>query len=212
MRPAWFLFGLLVFVAAPAQAQKRVPDLSGAWTLRGDSTTLARVNPTPGAVPDTAAVRDTVAADSTGDTTAVADTAWPGVPAGAGRQVRRVPERDLRQFQLLRGMAQAVRSFTLQQSDSTLVVTNDDGFTYAVYLDGRKAILPFSDSVSVEAKGKWDDGALVIEYRPTGGGRLVETYHLADSRAYLRMDVSVEYKSFRPFWQTRMYRRAEAGS
>jgi hypothetical protein len=111
-------------------------------------------------------------------------------------------------------MSQPVRAFTIAQTDSSVTVTNDDGFAYTVYLDGRKSALPFDDSLRVEAQAKWDDGALVIEYRPTGGGKLTETYHLADSRQYLRLEVAVEHKAmFRRFWQARMYRRSDpAGS
>jgi hypothetical protein len=110
-------------------------------------------------------------------------------------------------------MAQPVRAFRIVQSDSTFTVTNEDGFSYTVYLDGRKTTLPLSDSVSVETRAKWEDGALVIEYKPTGGGQLTETYHLADSRQYLRVEVAAEHKAmFRRFWQARMYRRSETGS
>ena len=123
---------------------------------------------------------------------------------------RRTP-RDLRQVQRLMGMSQPVRAFTIAQTDSSVTVTNEDGFTYTVYLDGRKTTLPLDDSVSVEAQAKWDDGTLVIEYRPTGGGKLTEWYYLADSRRYLRLEVAVEHKAmFRRFWQARMYRRSEA--
>jgi hypothetical protein len=147
----------------------------------------------------------------------VLDTAWgesgrsPRTGAAARGRRRFGPSpKEQRQIELLLGMAQPVRAFTLVQTDSTLTVTNDDGFSYTVFLDGRKTVMPLTDSVSVEAKAKWDDGALVIEYKPTGGGQLTEKYYLADSRRYLRLEVAVEVKAmFRPFWRARMYRRGE---
>jgi hypothetical protein len=111
---------------------------------------------------------------------------------------------------MLLGMAQPVRSFTMAQSDTTLTITNDDGFSYTVRLDGRKTTMALSDSVSVEMQAKWEDRALVITYQPTGGGRVTETYNLADSRRYLRLEVEAQHKAmFRRYWQARMYRRVE---
>jgi hypothetical protein len=190
----------LLLAPVPAAAQRRI-DLSGAWVLR-DST-----QPQPPA-------RDSVQPpDSTADDSAQAppaDSVRPARPDGQRRRPMGPNPRERQQIQLLLGMAQPVRAFTLAQTDSTLTVTNDDGFSYLVYLDGRKTILPLSDSVTVEVRAKWDDGALVIEYKPTGGGQLRESYNLADSRRFLRLEVEVEHKAmFRRFWQARMYRRSE---
>jgi hypothetical protein len=187
-----------------ASAQHRVPNLSGAWVLR-DSL------PTPAPARDTTAAADTAAPDSArigrGDSTG----GPPGAMGARGARGPRRNPRDLQQVQRLMGMAEPVRAFTLAQTDSSVTVTNDDGFSYTVLLDGRKTTLPLDDSVNVEAQAKWDDGALVIEYRLNGGGKLTEWYHLADSHRYLRLEVAVEHKSmFRRYWQARMYRRSDA--
>lgn len=202
------MLGSLALTPGVAPAQRRVTNLSGTWTLRGDSATAPA--PTP---------RDSAAADSAkADSAAVVQPDSAGRPpqGPGGRRARTMGPnpRERQQIQRLMGMAQPVRSFGIEQTDSTLTITNDDGFSYTVRLDGRKTRLPLDDSVSVEAQAKWDDGALVIAYEPTGGGRLTETYHLADSRQYLRLEVTVEHKAmFRRFWQARMYRRQEsAGS
>lgn len=199
-----FLLAVLaggVLAPLPAAAQRQKPILSGTWALR-DSV--------PRPAPDSAAVPDTVVPDSG---RREADTAGvrPGAP-GTPRRSRPVgpSPRERNQIGMLLGMAQPVRSFTMAQSDTTLTVTNDDGFSYTVWLDGRKTSLSLSDSVSVEIQAKWEDGALVITYQPTGGGRVTETYNLADSRRYLRLEVEVQHKAmFRRYWQTRMYRRVE---
>lgn len=211
MRASWLLCAVALVLPMAAQAQGRHPNLSGVWLLRGDSSATAD---TAAATPDSASARDSIAKADSAAVGQRADSRTDGSGRTVGRSVPRVTDKDRRQVGLLLGMAQPVASFTLAQSDSTLTVTNADGFTYTVYLDGRKSILPLSDSVRVEARAKWDDGALVIEYKPTGGGRMTERYRLADSRQYLRLEVSVEHGAMaRPYWRPRMYRRSEeAGS
>jgi hypothetical protein len=173
--------------------------------------------PTPAAPGRDTTVRDTTVRDTTTRDTTVADSAVADSarrPGGARPRRQLGPNpKERAQIQLLLGMAQPVRAFTIAQTDTTFTVTNDDGFTYTVYLDGRKSILPLSDSVSVETRAKWEDGALVIEYKPTGGGELREIYYLADSRQYLRVEVVAEYKAmFRRYWDSRMYRRSQTGT
>jgi len=204
MRPLLVLAAAAAMLGpASASAQQRLPNLTGAWVLR-DSL------PTPTPARDTAAAADTEALDSARVTRGDSAGGPPGAMGPRGERGPRRTPRDLQQVQRLMGMAQAVRAFTIAQTDSSVTVTNEDGFTYQVFLDGRKATLPLDDSVSVEAQAKWEDGALVIEYRPTGGGKLTEWYYLADSRQYLRLEVAVEHKAmFRRFWQARMYRRSE---
>jgi hypothetical protein len=107
-------------------------------------------------------------------------------------------------------MAQLVPGFELVQTDSTMLVINEDGFSYTVYLDGRKTELPLNDSTSVEVKAEWKNGSLVVEYKPQGGGKMTETYSLADSGVYLRLEVKVEHGLLRqPAWEPRMYRKVE---
>jgi hypothetical protein len=191
-----------VLAPLPAAAQRPNPDLSGTWALR-DSI--------PRPTPDSSAAPDTVVPDS-GRRDADSAGVRPGQPP-RGRP-RGPNPRERNQIGVLLGMAQPVRSFTVAQSDTTLTITNDDGFSYTVRLDGRKTTIPLSDSISVETQAKWDDRALVITYEPTGGGKVTERYNLADSRLYLRLEVEVQHKAmFRRYWQTRMYRRLEsAGS
>jgi hypothetical protein len=196
-------------IAAPpcASAQSRMPNLSGTWALRDSLQAPAPVARDSAIPPDSALPPDSTEPDSV---EAPPDSAAArGNPRGPGRMGPN--QRDTRQIQRLLGMATPVRAFTIAQTDSSITITNEGGFSYSVPLDKRKVILPLDDSVSVEAQAKWDDGALVIEYRPTGGGKLTETYFLADSHRYLRLEVAVEHKAmFRRYWQSRMYRRLES--
>ncbi|HET7038705.1 MAG TPA: hypothetical protein VFH97_02395 [Gemmatimonadales bacterium] len=190
-----------VMTPLPAAAQRQKPNLTGSWVLRVDST----ARPAPDSV---RAAPDTVVPDSgRGES----DSA--GARRGEPRRSRPVgpSPRERSQIGLLLGMAQPVRAFAIAQSDTAITITNEDGFSYTVRLDGRKTTIPLSDSVSVEMQGKWDDGALILTYQPTGGGKVTESYHLADSRRYLRLEVEVTHKAmFRRYWQTRMYRRSDS--
>ena len=107
----------------------------------------------------------------------------------------------------LLGMAQPVPSFTLAQSDTAVVVTNEDGFSYTLHPDGRwRPMVTGADTLRVRAR--WRDGVLVAEYEPKGGGKLTERYHLADSRMFLRLEVTVEHKALmQPVWRPRIYRK-----
>ena len=174
-----------------AHAQQRA-DLSGRWELRDRAAEDAPEEAAPPERPEVAPP-----------------------PGREGRPPpRRAPggmsEKDRQQIGRLLGMAQAVPSFELQQTDSTLIVTNEDGFSYTVRLDGTRTELTVADSLRIETDARWDDGHLVVEFRPEGGGKLTERYALADSRLFLRLEVTVEHPRLRRrIWRSRMYRRVE---
>jgi hypothetical protein len=205
---------LVAAVALPAHAQ-RPPNLSGHWVMRAESL--------PPQVTDTAAARrDSLRADSLRTDSLRTDslrarrdrrgeagergegTRGPG-GAPPGRSGPNPTERQ--QISRLLGMAQAVPAFTLDQSDTAIVVTNEDGFSYTLHPDGRwRPMVTGADTLRVRAR--WRDGVLVAEYEPKGGGKLTERYHLADSRVFLRLEVTVEHKALmRPVWHPRIYRK-----
>lgn len=182
----------LAFAAAPVQGQA-TRDLSGRWALR-DRDAVEE---------ETAAAPQPERRES------------PPSPLEDGRPPRRQPRGGLRdedrlQIGRLLGMAQVVPAFELRQNDTALVVRNEDGFTYTVPLDGRQSAFVVADSLRVETRAKWDDGHLVVEFRPEGGGKLTERYALADSRLFLRLEVTVEHDRLpRRVWRSRMYRRVD---
>jgi hypothetical protein len=202
------LTAMLVAAAAlPAHAQ-RPPNLNGHWVMRAESL--------PPQLADTAAARlDSARADSTRSRPPEGGATWGGMmgeggaerPGGAApRRFGPSPEERLQIGRLL-GMAQAVPSFTLAQSDTAIVVTNEDGFSYTLHLDGRWRPM-VSGADTLRTRARWRDGVLVAEYEPKGGGKLTERYHLADSRVFLRLEVTVEHKGLiRPVWQPRIYRK-----
>ena len=200
------LTAMLVAAALPAYAQ-RPPNLSGHWVMRAESL--------PPRLTDTAAARlDSVRADSIARPPARGGTRRGVIgDSAAGRPGNSTPRRfgpspaERLQIGRLLGMAQAVPSFTLAQSDTAIVVTNEDGFSYTLHLDGRwRPMVTGSDTL--RARARWQDGVLVAEYEPKGGGKLTERYHLADSRVFLRLEVTVDHKGLmRPVWQPRIYRK-----
>jgi hypothetical protein len=198
---------LAAAAALPAHAQ-RPPNLSGHWVMRAESL------PPRGA--DSAVVQaDSARTDSNPPLARERGTERGETVGGrTGPPARRIgPNKEERlQVSRLLGMAQAVPSFTLEQSDSAVIVTNEDGFAYTLHPDGRwRPMVTEADTLRVRAR--WQDGVLVAEYEPKGGGKLTERYHLADSRVFLRLEVTVEHKALmRPVWHPRIYRKVVGNS
>ena len=183
---------LLAILVAPAGGQSR-PDLSGHWVLRTD--------PPPPA--DSAAAT----ADST---RTVGDSAPMGGPASDLRPILRGRGRPEEHQQLTRlvGMAQPVTAFRLTQADTAVTFVNQDGFTYAVRPNQDWDAFVVGDQ-TIRVRARWRGPALEVEFRPAGGGRIIETYQLADSRTYLRVEVVVEHDLLaQRLWRPRMYRLA----
>ena len=171
------LIGLLL--AGPAGAQDR-PDLSGHWLLKD------------------APPADTAATSDSG----------PARPPSDLRPIlsRRGRPEEQEQLRVLMGMAQPVLGFRIVQSDTTLTIRNDDGFTYSVH-PGSKADSLIAGEQTVQIRSRWRGSSLEIEYRPPGGGRIIENYALADSGIFLRVEVVVDYGLLaQRLWRSRMYR------
>ena len=172
--------GTTVLALAGTVAAQEPSNLSGRWTLK-----------------DPPVADSVTGADSTpsGPTSDLRPLVRPG----------RRPE-DQAQLQRLVAMAAPVAAFAIAQSDSAVTFTNADGFTYTVHPDrGRDSIVAGDQTIDVRTR--WRRGSLEVEFRPPGGGRIIETYTLADSRVFLRMEVVVEHDLLaQRLWRARMYR------
>jgi len=206
-------FGIVLLLAAGTTGTQSTPNLSGRWVLKTEpnqAADSAAADTAVSAVDSTAAMADSSTADSS-QADSVSDSVGPRAPgrAGARRGGGRLGpnEQERRQLARLSAMSQPVSAFTIEQSDTTIVITNDDGFSYTLHPDNRRdAFVAAGDTIRVRAH--WDEGTLVAEYEPPGGGKLTERYTLATSKEYLRLDVTVSHKAlYRPAWRPRMYRK-----
>lgn len=173
---------LAVLAAAPAGAQVRT-DFSGHWMLKDAP------------VADTAATADSE----------------PTRPASDFRPIvrRRGKPEEQEQLRRLMGMAQPVAGFRIIQSDTTVTIVNDDGFSYTIHPGSKSDSLVVGEE-TVPIRSRWRGKHLEIEYRPPGGGRIIETYALADSGIFLRVEVVVEHDLLaQRLWRPRMYRLAD---
>lgn len=172
--------GVAALLVATGAAAQQHPDLRGQWILRTDAADSI----TPG---------DSVAAPPE-------PPFRPLVRPGTGAK-------DRERVSRLVGMAQAVPSFRIEQSDSSITFVNADGFTYSVQPDGPPTPV-VAGSDSIEARARWNRRQLEIEFRPPGGGKVIERYQLADSELFLRLEVVIEDGALiQRLWRPRMYRR-----
>jgi hypothetical protein len=115
------------------------------------------------------------------------------------------------QLRRLVGMAQPVPGFTIAQSDTAITFTNEDGFTYTVRPGRDRDSIAAGEEI-IPTRARWRGKALEVEFRPPGGGRIVETYTLADSGLFLRVEVVVEHELLaQRLWRPRMYRLRTGG-
>lgn len=182
---------LCAVLAAPARGQS--PDLTGHWVLKAEEA----------AADSAARAADTV--QVAGDS---ADVSGPPSDLHPVLRRRGRPE-DRQQLSRLIGMAQPVAGFRIVQTDTAVRFTNDDGFSYTVRPGADWDSIAAGDQ-SIRVRSRWRGDALEVEFRPPGGGKIVETYHLADSRTYLRVEVVVEHDVLaQRLWRPRMYRLSE---
>jgi hypothetical protein len=166
-------------LAAPCVAQDR-PDFSGSWMLKEAL-----------ALPDSVLESDSA----------------PPIPSDLQPVLRRRgnPE-DQQELGRLVAMAHPVAGFQIEQTDTAVTFENHDGFTYTL----RPGAGPDSVLVGEEwiwMRARWRDRALEVEVRPPGDGRIIETYHMADSEIFLRLEVVVEHDILaQRLWRSRMYR------
>jgi len=208
---------LLGLLAAGSPGGQDHPDLTGHWVLKDvpllDTASTADSTADSTAVPttDSTAVSTT---DSTGGSTpdSTADSTRPRVRSDFHPILRRRGKpAEEEQLRRLMSMAAPVRGFRIQQSDTAVTIVNDDGFSFSVHPGAKRDSLVDGDQ-SIWVRAAWKGKHLEIEYRPPGGGRIIETYALADSGIFLQLEVVIEHDLLaQRLWRPRMY-RLEDGS
>lgn len=97
------------------------------------------------------------------------------------------------QLGLLRFFAQPTQTMSLRQSDTTLVLTTEDGLPYRFYLDGREDKLSLG-AVEMAHRARWTpDGVLALERKPQFGGNIVESYTVSGSEPVLTVEQVIEH-------------------
>jgi hypothetical protein len=205
---------LLLAILAPAASGQSRPNLSGHWVLKADPTPAADSAAAPADSARTVGDSAGTVGDSArtaGDSARLAgDSARPVGPASDLRPIlqRRGRPEEQQQLTRLMGMAQPVVAFRLTQVDTAVTFVNEDGFTYVVRPNRDWDSFVVGDQ-TIRFRARWRGPALEIEFRPEGGGRIIETYQLSDSGAYLRVEVVVEHDILaQRLWRPRMYRLA----
>src|SRR5437764_820440 len=75
------------------------------------------------------------------------------------------------------------------QTDSTIMITSQDGRTTRLSPDGKKIK---DDSTKIERKTKWDAGKLVSEIKGAGPGKMTQTFAVDPETHKLRITVQME--------------------
>lgn len=104
---------------------------------------------------------------------------------------------DRRQFQVLVGMAQPSRSIEFNPAGDTVRVTFNDELTFALRPGGAPVLDTLGGEIPLRVRARWEDRNLAIEFEPEGGGKYVESYALADSRLFMRVDARIEWGKIR---------------
>ena len=109
----------------------------------------------------------------------------------------RLSPQDRRQYQILVGMAQPSRSIDFNPAGDTLIVTYNDEITFRLPVGGPPLQDSLGGEIRLRIRARWADRNLHVEFEPEGGGKYIETYALADSGIFLRVDARLDWGKIR---------------
>jgi hypothetical protein len=99
-----------------------------------------------------------------------------GFPGGGGGNAR--SREDMERTRTAMEIAmRAPKRWTIVRSESVLVLTDEDGRTVRLTLDGRKSKSTV-DGLEVETSSKWENGALRVERKVKGDVKVVDELSL----------------------------------
>ena len=99
----------------------------------------------------------------------------------------------------------APSAFTLQQADSAVTVTGEDGQPLLLYADGRKLVQRVDGGGDLEIKAHWQGNDFVVERRVKGGGKVTEDYLRSQDGKQLFVIVGFEGSGGRSIQFRRVY-------
>ena len=86
----------------------------------------------------------------------------------------------------------APSAFTVQQADSAVTLTGEDGQPLVLYADGRKLKQTVDGGGDVEIKARWQGNDFVVERKVSGGGKVTEDYLRSQDGKQLFVIVSLD--------------------
>jgi hypothetical protein len=113
---------------------------------------------------------------------------------GAGRDGGR-GEDMARRAEAIRAIMTGAERLTITASDSMVIVTDGEGRTTRLSLDGKKIK---DDSTGIERKTKWDGAKLVTEISGGGPGTITQTYQVDAEHHQLTIIVQPPAKTGAP--------------
>ena len=174
---------LAVDRAAAAPQATPTPDLTGTWVLSRD------LSDRPGQGGD----RD--GGGGGGRRPGGGGMGRPGADGrnGGGRGGGGMPDRE--EMERMRATMQAVvrapERLIIVKADPGLVVTDEEGVSTRLALDGSKETGAVN-GVTFESATKWEDGKLRVERKFKGGLKLVETYSVSVNPRLLTVSAHIE--------------------
>jgi hypothetical protein len=99
------------------------------------------------------------------------------------------PEEMARMREAMRAIMEPGDHLTITQTDSMVVLTDQDGRTTRLSPDGRKVK---DDNTHVERKSRWEGGNLISEISGAGSGKITQTLSVDPDAHQLRIAIITE--------------------
>ncbi len=99
------------------------------------------------------------------------------------------PDEIARMREALRIILQPGDHLTITQSDSMILITDQDGYTTRLSADGKKIK---DENTKIERKTRWEAGKLISEINGTGRGKITQTFSIDPDAHQLRIVIETE--------------------
>jgi hypothetical protein len=99
------------------------------------------------------------------------------------------PDEIARMREALRIILQPGDHLTITQSDSRILITDQDGYTTRLSADGKKIK---DENTKIERKTRWEAGKLISEINGTGRGKITQTFSTDSDTHQLRIVIETE--------------------
>jgi hypothetical protein len=185
-------------VESRAQAPEKV-SLTGVWTLNRELS-------------DQPPARDRGDEGGRGDRGRMGRGGFGGGRGGFGRSGGRGadgragnPEEMARMREALRIILQPGDHLTITESDSMILITDQDGYTTRLSADGKKIK---DENTNIERKTRWEAGKLISEINGAGRGKITQTFSTDVEAHQLRIAIETEGRDNQKRTMTHVYEQS----